>query len=115
MYFFIKVLVSAVIIATVSEVARRSTMFGALIASLPLTSLLALVWLYQETKSAERVAALSTDILWLVLPSLVFFIALPILIRRGFNVYPALAFSSLCTVAAYGLAFFIAQRAGLRA
>ena len=115
MYFVIKVLLSALIIASVSEIARRSTLFGALIASLPLTSLLAIVWLYQDTRSAERVAALSTDILWLVIPSLVFFAALPILIRRGLSVYPALAISCVCTVAAYGLAYFIVQRTGLRA
>jgi len=115
MYFLIKVLASATIIATVSELAKRSTIFGALIASLPLTSLLAILWLYHDTGSAEKVASLSGEILWLVIPSLIFFAALPLLIRRGFAVYPALGISAACTVAAYLLAFLIVQRFGMRA
>jgi hypothetical protein len=114
MYFLLKILISAVLVATISEVARRSTLFGALIASLPLTSILALVWLYQDTKDPAKVAALSADILWLVIPSLILFIALPLLIRRGVAVYPALAISAAATVAGYFAMFFILQRTGIR-
>jgi hypothetical protein len=114
MYFFVKILVSAMLIATISEVARRSTLFGALIASLPLTSILALIWVYQDSGDPARVAALSSDILWLVIPSLILFIVLPLLIRRGMHVYPALALSAVATVAGYFAMFFVLQRAGLR-
>jgi hypothetical protein len=114
MYFLVKVLISAVIIAAVSEVARRSTWIGALIASLPLTSLLALVWLYQDTRDTERVAQLSSDILWLVLPSLLMFVALPLLLRRGVSFYPALSLSAACTIAGYFIMFLVMQRAGVR-
>ena len=69
--FLIKVLISALLVAAVSEVARRSSLLGALLASLPVTSLLAFMWLYRETGDTEKVAALSADIFWLVLPSLV--------------------------------------------
>ena len=114
MHFLVKVLISAVIIAAVSEVARRSTWIGALIASLPLTSLLALVWLYQDTRDTERVAQLSSDILWLVLPSLLMFVALPLLLRRGVSFYPALSLSAACTIAGYFVMFLVMQRAGVR-
>lgn len=110
MYFLIKVSLSAVIVAAVSEIARRSTLFGALVASLPLASLLAMIWLYRDTGDAARVAALSNDILWLVLPSLVLFGLLPLLIKRGVNFYPALGMASTATVVAYALVSVVMQR-----
>ena len=114
MHFLIKVAVSALLVAAISEIARRSTLFGALIASLPLTSILAIIWLYQDTKDAMRVAALSTDILWLVIPSLILFVVLPLLIRRGLHVYPALAISSGATVAGYLVMFYLMKGIGLK-
>ncbi len=83
MYLLLKSLLSGAIIAAVSEIARRSTLFGALVAFLPLTSVLAMIWLYHESHDTSRVAALSGEIFWLVLPSLALFLVLPWLIRRG--------------------------------
>lgn len=101
-YLIIKTLVSAVIIVAISELARRSSLLGALLGSLPLTSLLAFIWLYRDTRDAAKIAALSTSIFWLVLPSLVLFLVLPRLIGRGFSFYPALALSVTAMLAAYG-------------
>jgi hypothetical protein len=114
MYFFVKILISAVVIAAVSEIARRSTWFGALIASLPLTSLLALIWLYQDTRETGRVAQLSMEIFWLVIPSLLLFVMLPLLLRRGVSFYPALSLAAGCTIAGYFLMFVLLQRVGVR-
>lgn len=100
--FLIKILISALLVAAVSEVARRSSLLGALLASLPVTSLLAFIWLYRETGDTEKVAALSADIFWLVLPSLVLFVLLPVLLRQGWNFWASLGLSSAATAAAYG-------------
>ena len=100
--FLAKVLVSALLVAVVSEVARRSSLLGAVLASLPVTSLLAFIWLYRETGDAEKVAALSGDILWLVLPSLLLFALLPVLLRAGWNFWLALATASAVSALAYG-------------
>ena len=108
--FLIKVLISALLIAAVSEIARRSSLLGALLASLPVTSLLAFMWLYRETGDTEKVAALSADIFWLVLPSLVLFVLLPVLLRHGWNFWSSLAISSAATAIAYG-AVVLALRA----
>jgi hypothetical protein len=70
-YYAVKVLLSAVLIVLVTEIAKRSTLAGALIASVPLTSVLAFVWLYWDTRDAARVAGLSIDIFW-GYPSLAF-------------------------------------------
>jgi hypothetical protein len=101
-YLIVKTLVSALIIVLISEVARRSSLLGALVASLPLTSLLAIIWLYRDTHDTIRIAALSTSIFWLVLPSLVLFLALPAFLRRGFHFPAALALATLLMLAAYG-------------
>ena len=61
-YLVIKTLISAVIIVAISELSRRSSLLGALLASLPLTSLLAFIWLYRDTHDTEKIAALSTSI-----------------------------------------------------
>lgn len=111
MQFLIKTIISALIIVAVAEVAKRHTAMAALLASLPLTSILAFVWLYRDTKDARQVAVLAGDILWLVIPSLVLFIALPLLIRKGMPFYPALAISMVLTSLAYLAGMYLMGKA----
>lgn len=115
MYLLVKILLSAVVIGAVSEIARRSTFYGAVLASLPLTSLLAIMWLYRDTGDAARVAALSNEIFWLVLPSLLLFIVLPWLIQRGMAFYPALAIACSCSMAGYVITSLVLRRFGVAA
>jgi hypothetical protein len=103
MYFVLKVLITALVVAAVSELARRYSIFAAAIASLPLTSILAMLWLYRDTKDVAKVSALSYDILWLVVPSLLFFLILPWLLQHGVKFYPALLASCIAMSAGYGL------------
>lgn len=115
LYPIIKVALSALIIVAVSEVSKRSTFVGGLLASLPLVSLLAMIWLYVDTRDASRVAELSRSIFWLVLPSLALFIALPLLLKRtslGFAL--SLAASTAIMLAAYGLMVVGLHRLGIR-
>ena len=113
LYFLLKVLLSAIVVVAVSELARRSSLFGAIVASLPLTSILAMVWLYRDTGSKEAVAQLSTDIFWLVLPSLSLFLLLPALMRRlDFGL--ALILSSAAMVTLYFATVFLLGRLGVR-
>ncbi|MAV58623.1 MAG: hypothetical protein CMG07_01565 [Candidatus Marinimicrobia bacterium] len=81
MLYLIKLLISAATIVVVSELGKRVSWLAALVASLPLTSLLALVWLYIDTRSSEKVIALSKGILWAVLPSFTFFIVFPFVMK----------------------------------
>ena len=85
-----------------------------MLASLPLTSLLAMIWLYRDTKDAERIAVLSGEILWLVVPSLLLFILLPILIRRGVGFYAALGLSCAAAAVAYLATSFVMHRFGVK-
>jgi hypothetical protein len=111
-YLILKLFLSAGVIVAVSEVAKRSSLLGAFIASLPLTSLLAIAWLYLDTGNVEKVAALTSSILWLVLPSLLFFALFPWLLRHGVLFWWALLISCLATAAAYGLTVWLVGRGG---
>jgi hypothetical protein len=99
--YALKIILSAVVLVVVSELAKRSSFWGAALASLPLTSLLAFVWLYLDSGEVQKVSALSQGIFWLVLPSLVLFIALPLLLRGGVGFWLSLALSCLATAGAY--------------
>lgn len=97
----LKVAITAVVIVAASELAKRSTLFGALLVSLPLTSLLAITWLWIDTRDAEQVAALTTSIFWLVIPSLVFFVVFPLLVRRDVSFGVSMTAASAATIGAY--------------
>ncbi len=109
----IKVLLTAVLVVAISEMAKRSTVLGGVLASLPLTSLLAFIWLYGETGDTAKIASLSSSIFWYVLPSLVLFLALPILLARGLDFWLSLAIASALTFAAYLLMAALLARFGV--
>jgi hypothetical protein len=113
MFYAAKVLLTAVLVVAISEISKRSTFLGGIIASLPLTSLLAFVWLYGETGDTAKVASLSMSIFWYVLPSLVLFLALPMLLARGVDFWPSLAIASAATFAAYLLMTTLLTRFGI--
>ncbi len=112
-YTALKVLITALQVVAISEISKRSTAFGAVLASLPLTSLLAFIWLYGETADTAKIASLSRSIFWYVLPSLVLFIALPVLLDRGVSFWPSLAASCALTFLAYLLMIAILGRVGI--
>lgn len=114
MQLLLKTVVSALVIVAISTVSRRLPMLGAIIASLPLTSILAMIWLYTDTGDVQKVIALSQGIAWIILPSLVFFIALQLLLRSNINFYLALAASCLVMVISYYLYLNILSRFGVR-
>ncbi|WP_373533451.1 DUF3147 family protein [Vampirovibrio sp.] len=114
MQYLIKTSLSALIIVAVSEVSKRNSWLGALLASLPLVSVLALIWLYSDTKSIEKVASLSTSIFWMVIPSLSLFLLLPILLKKHIPFYLALTVSCLITSLIYYLASLIYGKLGIK-
>ena len=111
--YAIKVGLSAVLIVAIAEIAKRSTGFAALVASLPLTSLLAFVWLHLDGTAATEIGTLSRQIFWLVLPSLILFLLLPVLLERGFAFWPSLGMSMLATIGGYFLMLFVLKKFGM--
>lgn len=97
-YYIFKVVISAIVIVLVSEIAKRSSLFGAIIASLPLTSLLAILWMHFEKVETEEIKNLSKSIFWLVLPSLAFFLLFPALLNRGIHFWVSISISVTTTI-----------------
>ncbi|HEX3701522.1 MAG TPA: DUF3147 family protein [Phenylobacterium sp.] len=114
LYLILKAAVSGVIVAVVSEVARRSPALGALIVSLPLVSVMGMMWLWHDTGDPVRLAAHAQSTFWFVLPSLPMFLVIPLLLRRGLAFWPALGLGCALTVGLYLLMTWIGPRFGLR-
>jgi hypothetical protein len=109
----VKILVSALLIAVISEIAKRSTFAAAILTSLPIASILTFCWVYYETKDGAKVAALSKSIFWLILPSLTLFLCLPALLKWGYSFPVSLFLSSAATVVSYFLFVAILGRFGM--
>ncbi|QDT30008.1 DUF3147 family protein [Gimesia panareensis] len=101
MYYFIKVALTAVVVVAVSEISKRSSLLGGALASLPLVSFLGMIWLYIDTGSTDKVAELSRNIFWLVLPSLSFFLLLPILLKKGVSFNASFVISTAVMIGFY--------------
>ena len=114
LYLIIKTIASALIIVAVSEVAKRNPAGGALIASLPLISILGMVWLWRDTHDPARMATHAGATFWYVLPSLPMFLFIPVLLRRGLGFWPSLLAGCAVTIALYLLMIWLAPRFGLR-
>ena len=112
-YYVFKVAISALLIVAIAEISKRSSFIGALLASVPLVSVLAMVWLYIDTRDSAKVTALASSVFWLVLPSLALFIALPLMLKQGYNFYLSLGLSILITIGCYWLMVTLLNQAGI--
>jgi hypothetical protein len=113
-YLIIKAALSGVLIAIISEVAKRYPAFGGLIASLPLVSVLGMVWLWRDKPDVANMAAHAEATFWFVLPSLPMFLAIPVMLRHGMNFWVSLALGCFLTIVLYLGMMWLGPRAGLR-
>lgn len=77
--------VTTVLIAVISEIAGRSSFIATLLASIPLVSVLVMIWLYTDTKDSDKVSDLAASVFWPVIPSLALFVMLSLLLKQGVN------------------------------
>ena len=114
LYLVVKALISGVIVAAVSEIAKRYPGFGGLVASLPLVSVLGMVWLWRDTHDAQLMAAHAQGTFWFVLPSLPMFLLIPTLLKRGVPFWGALAAGCALTIGLYLATVWIGPKLGLK-
>ena len=114
LYLIAKALLSGILVAAASEVARRWPGWGGLIVSLPLVSLLTFIWLWADTRDPGRIADLSHSTFWFFLPSIPLFLLLPALLRAGLSFWLALLIGCVVTVALYAGMVLLAPRLGIR-
>ncbi len=110
---FTKIFLSAGIIWAVSELAKRNNYAASIIHSLPLTSLLALTWIYVETKDTRLIASHTHGTFWFVLPTLPMFLVLPALLKGGWGYWPALGLCLAGTFALYLLTMWVTKALGI--
>lgn len=112
--YFLKTLFAAVLIVAISEISKRSSVIGAILASVPIISVLAIIFLYADTHSISAVSQLSTGVFWMVLPSLIFFLSLPALLKLKINFPISLIISLGVMIMAYFLMVLVLRQFGLR-
>jgi hypothetical protein len=110
----VKAALSGAIIAVASEVARRWPGWGALIVSLPLVSVLTMMWLWHDTHDRSRLEAHAGATFWFVLPSLPMFLLIPLLMRLGVSFWLALALGCALTMVLYSGMVWVGPRFGLK-
>lgn len=112
--FIIRALLSGLIVALIALIAKRSPAAGALVASLPLISILGMIWLWRDTHDRALMAAHVEATFWYVIPSLPMFLLIPLLLRQGISFWLALAAGCAMTVVLYLLTIVVAERFGVR-
>ena len=111
-----KILLTALIIFSIAQVSERRTLMAAVLASIPIVSVLSMMMMFHEGQSALEISAFARDLVWLLIPSLLMFIVIPWLIEsRSWDFYPALAAGLACTVSGYFLMVQAMEKFGLSA
>jgi len=98
--YLLKIALSALMIVAITEAMKRWGLVGALLASLPLLSLISMVWIYWETKDTEKIASFSLQVFWFVIPSLGLFGTLPWLLGR-YSFFASLGLASMVAILLY--------------
>lgn len=114
LYLIAKAAISGIIVAAVSEIAKRYPGFGALVASLPLVSVLGMIWLWRDKPDIANMADHVQATFWFVLPSMPMFLLMPLLLRSGVGFWVALAIGCALTISLYLLMTWVGPRFGLR-
>lgn len=113
-YYITKLIITTILIVLISEIAKRSSLAGAILAAIPLVSILAMTWMYIDTNSTTKAVEFSNNIVWLIAPSMTLFIAFPLLIKKGLSFYPSMFVSIFMTIIAYYSVIFILSKLGIR-
>ena len=113
-YYIIKLIITTFLIVLISEIAKRSSLMGALLAAIPLVSILAMTWMYIDTGDSSSAVAFSNRIVWLIAPSMTLFLAFPLLIKKGFGFYPSMLVSVMMTIFAYYSVIYVLEKFGIK-
>ena len=113
MLYVVKIIVSALLILLISELVKKTGFWGALLASLPIVSIISIIWIYVETKDISRIRDFSYDVFWLVLPSLGFFILLPFCLQKV-NFTVSMIISSFGTILLYATFLWMLPKLGIK-
>lgn len=112
-FLILKYAVTALVIVVVSEVAKRSDRAGALIASLPLVTVMAMIWLYVEKQPDAKIANHAYYTFWYVLPTMPMFLLMPWMMHRGVSFWLSLVAGCALTIGCFAIAAVVLKRFGI--
>jgi len=113
-YYILKLIITTFLIVLISEISKRSSLAGAILAAIPLVSILAMTWMYIDTSDSTKAVEFSNNIVWLIAPSMTLFISFPLFIKKGFGFYPSMLISIILTVFAYYSVIYLLEKFGIR-
>ena len=113
LYYLIKLIITTVLIVLISEIGKRYSLAGALLAAIPLVSILAMTWMYIDTGSSQSAVEFSQRIVWLIAPSMTLFILFPVLIKKGLGFFPSLFIATDMTIVAYYSVIYFLKKLGI--
>lgn len=112
-FYITKMIITSLLIVLISEIGKRSSLFGALLAAIPLVSILAMTWMYIDTQNSNTAVEFSKRIVWLIAPSMTLFLVFPILIKKGLGFYLSMTISIVLTIMAYYSVLFVLKKLGI--
>jgi len=112
-YYIIKLVITTFLIVLISEIAKRNSLMGAMLAAIPLVSILAMIWMYVDTNNSKSAVEFSNSIVWLIAPSMTLFIVFPVLIKNGISFYLSLFIAVVMTILAYYSVIFLLDKFGV--
>ena len=113
-YYIFKIVLTTGLVVAISEISKRTTLVGGLLASLPIVSYLGMIWLFIETGNQQKVADLSKSVFWLVLPSLPFFLVLPVLLKKIANFYVSFGVATAILIGIYAVMLVTLRKIGIQ-
>lgn len=113
-FYIVKLMITSLLIVLISEIGKRYSLVGALLAAIPLVSILAMTWMYIDTQNSSSAVEFSKRIVWLIAPSMTLFIAFPLLIKNGLGFYQSMLISISLTVCAYYSVIFALGKFGIK-
>ncbi|MCS5532919.1 MAG: DUF3147 family protein [Candidatus Poseidoniaceae archaeon] len=110
--YLAKITLTVAIIVLITETSNRSIFLASLFASIPIVSVLAILWMHNDGKSGEEIATFADGVLLLIIPSLICFFLLSYLLRNGWDFFPSLGIGIVATVIAYLIFIRFIERMG---
>jgi hypothetical protein len=112
MAYVAKITLTVAIIVLITETSNRSIFLASLFASIPIVSVIAIIWMHNDGKSADDIAIFADGVLALIIPSLTCFFILSYLLKNGWNFYPSLGIGIVATVIAYLVFIRVIEKIG---
>ncbi len=108
--YFIKTLIAAIVIVAVVEMSKRNSSLAAFLLALPIVSITTFVWIYVESKDKIKIANISQETFWYVIPSLPMFLLFSWMLKNDYNFYLALFFYCVLTAGLFGITQYILSK-----